>query len=174
MVSPMNRLRGMQSLASTVLGAGIGAVAAGVSSAAQGTAQSAAKTGVQAAGDTFAKLARSVLKPLGERGLAGLTKIPRGTGRLGWRREHPAASGAPTLGKPTGSGPMARSLTGRDSAMSRLEGWGDRLSTIGDLSQQSQLSLQNAMQKTNQTLSLLSNMMKSLHDTMKGVVGNIR
>ena len=170
MVTPANRLHGMRALAGSMLGPGLGPVASGIGKA----AKSAAGTGVHAAGQTFGKLADSVLQPLGERGLAGLTRIPRGTGQLGWRRENPAASSPPTTGAPTASGLLGRPLTGPESAMSKVKDWGDKLSTLGDLSQQQSLQLQDAMQKASQALQLLSNITKSMHETSQSVIRNMR
>lgn len=49
-----------------------------------------------------------------------------------------------------------------------------RLQTVGDDSQLANIDLQNALQKQQQTIQMLSNISKLMHDTATGVIRNIR
>ena len=52
--------------------------------------------------------------------------------------------------------------------------WQQELATIGDDAQLANIDLQNAMQKQAQTMQILSNIMKMLHDSAMAVIRNIR
>lgn len=49
-----------------------------------------------------------------------------------------------------------------------------KLSTIGDDAQLANLNLQNVLQRQQQALQMMSNIAKTLHDTQKAVIRNIR
>jgi hypothetical protein len=49
-----------------------------------------------------------------------------------------------------------------------------RLKTLQDMSQLDQLSLQDAMQKQQQLIQTISNIMKNEHDTMKAIIRNLK
>ena len=51
---------------------------------------------------------------------------------------------------------------------------GGTLNTTSDLTQMSQLELQDAMSKQAQTLQMMSNIMKQQHDTMSAIIQNMR
>lgn len=51
-----------------------------------------------------------------------------------------------------------------------IEKWEQQLSSVGDDAQLANLDLQNALQKQQQTLQMMSNISKMLHDTAKAVV----
>ncbi|MHA2043133.1 MAG: zinc-ribbon domain-containing protein [Candidatus Thorarchaeota archaeon] len=55
----------------------------------------------------------------------------------------------------------------------RIKDWEDRLSEMGDDSQLANIDLQNAMQKQQQTIQMLSNISKVLHDTALAVIRKI-
>jgi hypothetical protein len=46
--------------------------------------------------------------------------------------------------------------------------------TVGDMNQMDQLNLQNTMEKQSQILQLMSNISKMVHDTLKGIIQNMR
>ena len=48
------------------------------------------------------------------------------------------------------------------------------LNTLGEINQLNQLALQDAMQKQAQLLQLMSNISKMLHDTLKGIIQNLK
>jgi hypothetical protein len=49
-----------------------------------------------------------------------------------------------------------------------------RLNTLQDMSQLDQLSLQDAMQKQQQMIQTISNIMKTQHDTLQAIIRNLR
>jgi hypothetical protein len=51
--------------------------------------------------------------------------------------------------------------------------WEERLATVGDDAQLANIDLQNMLQKQQQTLQMISNISKMLHDTAMAVVRNI-
>ncbi|MHA2064351.1 MAG: hypothetical protein ACXABY_08220, partial [Candidatus Thorarchaeota archaeon] len=55
----------------------------------------------------------------------------------------------------------------------RIKEWEDKLSEIGDDSQLANIDLQNMLQKQQQTIQMLSNISKVLHDTAMGVIRKI-
>jgi hypothetical protein len=55
-----------------------------------------------------------------------------------------------------------------------IKGWEQQLQTIGDDSQLLQLDLQNTTQKMQQTVTMISNISKALHDTAMAVIRNIK
>jgi hypothetical protein len=57
-----------------------------------------------------------------------------------------------------------------DAAIAR---WEERLASIGDDAQLANIDLQNVLQKQQQTLQMLSNISKMLHDTAMDVIRNI-
>ena len=52
--------------------------------------------------------------------------------------------------------------------------WQQKLATIGDDAQLANIDLQNSIQKQAQTIQILSNIMKTLHDSAMAVIRNIR
>ncbi len=52
--------------------------------------------------------------------------------------------------------------------------WEDTLASVGDDAQLANLDLQNALQKQQQLLQMLSNISKILHDTATGIIDNMR
>ena len=63
---------------------------------------------------------------------------------------------------------MERSLADSDQD---IEG---TLQTMTDMSQQLQLQLQDAMNKRQQSMQVLSNIMKNQHDTLKSIINNLK
>lgn len=61
-----------------------------------------------------------------------------------------------------------------DALDAYIERWQGQLSNIGDDAQLANIDLQNALQKQQQALQMLSNVSKSVHDTAMAVVRNIR
>lgn len=55
----------------------------------------------------------------------------------------------------------------------RIKEWEDKLSEIGDDSQLANIDLQNMMQKQQQTMQMMSNVSKVLHDTAMAVIRKI-
>jgi predicted nuclease with TOPRIM domain len=49
-----------------------------------------------------------------------------------------------------------------------------KITTLDDMTQQMQLELQDAMNKQQQAFTMISNIMKSFHDTAKSVINNIK
>ena len=67
--------------------------------------------------------------------------------------------------------PGQMSLPELDSAIRNTT---SNLQSLEDISQLDQLALQDAMQKQAQILQLISNIMKMEHDTLKGIIQNLR
>jgi len=59
-------------------------------------------------------------------------------------------------------------------AMALLENLEQSLQTMSDMSQMMQLQLQDAMNKQQQVMQILSNIMKAQHDTLKAIINNMR
>jgi hypothetical protein len=60
------------------------------------------------------------------------------------------------------------------SVSALIRDWEEELSSVGDDAQLANIDLQNALQKQQQLLQMLSNISKVLHDTAMGVIRNIR
>ena len=54
-----------------------------------------------------------------------------------------------------------------------IERWGERLTSLGDDAQLANVDLQNILQKQQQTLQMMSNISKMLHDTAMAVIRKI-
>lgn len=65
-------------------------------------------------------------------------------------------------------------LTSKAQAESLMHKLESELETITDMSQQMQLQLQDAMNKQQQAMQILSNIMKNQHDTLKAIIQNMR
>jgi hypothetical protein len=63
--------------------------------------------------------------------------------------------------------PAVKSLDGLDNEIAR---WEERLGTVGDDAQLANVDLQNVLQKQQQTLQMMSNISKTLHDTSLAVI----
>jgi hypothetical protein len=48
------------------------------------------------------------------------------------------------------------------------------MATLGDIGQMAALDLQDNLQKTSMIMQLMSNIMKQYHDTLMGIINNIR
>ena len=55
--------------------------------------------------------------------------------------------------------------------LARLE---DKLNSVGEDAQLANLDLQNALQKQQQTMQMMSNISKQMHETAKAIINNIR
>src|SRR5439155_21312866 len=55
-----------------------------------------------------------------------------------------------------------------------IKKWEEKLNSIGDDAQLANVDLQNILQKQQQTLQMMSNISKMLHDTAKSVIRNMR
>ena len=62
----------------------------------------------------------------------------------------------------------------KDQAEAHLEKLETQLATLGDMTQMMQMRLQDAMNKQAQAIQTLSAIMKSIHDTAKAVIQNMR
>ncbi len=56
----------------------------------------------------------------------------------------------------------------------RLAGLNSKMSSMGDESQMMQLQLQDAMNRQSQMMQIMSAIMKSMHDTQKSIINNMR
>lgn len=65
-------------------------------------------------------------------------------------------------------------LSSSDEAKALLEKLEQSLQTLSDISQMLQLELQDAMNKQQQAMQILSNIMKNQHDTLKAIIQNMR
>lgn len=65
-------------------------------------------------------------------------------------------------------------LSTLDEAKALLEKLEQSLQTLSDISQMMQLELQDAMNKQQQAMQILSNIMKNQHDTLKAIIQNMR
>ena len=74
-------------------------------------------------------------------------------------------------------GSQFRALDGAIFSREQLENYisstEDRLNTVGDDAQLANVDLQNMLQKQQQTLQMMSNISKSLHDTAMSVIRKI-
>src|SRR5262245_38629173 len=62
----------------------------------------------------------------------------------------------------------------KDQVEKEIAAWEERLNSLGDDAQRSALDLQAAMQKQQQLMQTLSNVSKTLHDTAKAIIQNLR
>lgn len=65
-------------------------------------------------------------------------------------------------------------LTNKEEGEALLQALETRLQTMSDTGQQLQLQLQDAMNKQQQAMQILSNIMKNQHDTLKAIIQNMR
>jgi hypothetical protein len=65
-------------------------------------------------------------------------------------------------------------LASKDEAEALLQDLESQLQTMTDMSQMLQLQLQEAMNKQQQAMQILSNIMKNQHDTLKAIIQNMR
>jgi len=72
----------------------------------------------------------------------------------------------PSRVPPTGVGTVER----LDATITHME---DQLASIGDDAQLANVDLQNALQKQQQALQMMSNVSKSIHDTMMAIIRNM-
>jgi len=63
-----------------------------------------------------------------------------------------------------------RKITGGAYIGTYLEGLEDQLNTVGDDAQLGNIDMQNALQKQQQTIQMMSNISKLLHDTSMSVI----
>ena len=61
-------------------------------------------------------------------------------------------------------------VTSIEQVDDQIAKWEDKLNTIGDDAQLANVDLQNMLQKQQQTLQMMSNISKSLHDTAMAVI----
>jgi cell division septum initiation protein DivIVA len=57
---------------------------------------------------------------------------------------------------------------------SELKAMEERMATIGDINQMMAMQLQESMNKQQQLLQMISNMMKAMHDQAKTIINNMR
>ena len=68
-------------------------------------------------------------------------------------------------------GSIEQQIKALDTGIEVLEG---KLSSVGDDAQLANIDLQNSLQKQQQTLQTMSNILKSQHDTLKAIINNVR
>lgn len=69
------------------------------------------------------------------------------------------------------SGCSHQTMTKMNDFLTQLEG---QMSSIGEDAQLAMIDLQSAMQNSNQVMQLISNVAKSMHDTAKAIIQNMR
>jgi hypothetical protein len=75
-------------------------------------------------------------------------------------------------GKPAATPLPARLLT-KSTIETEIQAWEEKLNSIGDDAQLANVDLQNTLQKQQQTLQMMSNISKMLHDTAMAVIRKI-
>jgi hypothetical protein len=159
MVAPTNRLLGLGSMAGPILGQSVSSILGGV-----GTLAKTGGAGLASAGKAFGTLAEGVLGPLGERGLGGLTKIPRAMGRLGMRRPVPEKLSRQ-------GGLLGGNLGG---ALGKLGGWEASARSMGKGATSLDQQLQSALQKAQNALQTVSSITKATHEIANAVIRNMQ
>ena len=71
-------------------------------------------------------------------------------------------------------GTVARAIPDRAALRDEIKKWEEKLNGMGDDAQLANVDLQNILQKQQQTLQMMSNISKMLHDTAQAVIRNIR
>ena len=74
-------------------------------------------------------------------------------------------------GKAHKMGPVEMS---KEEAKAKLEELEGKLQTVGDMKQEWQLQLQDAMNKQQQAFQMFSSLIKSFHDTAKQILNNLK
>ena len=84
------------------------------------------------------------------------------------------ADGKMAFDVPDGKGGHKQVMMTKDEAQNHLDGLQTKLDTASDMTQMAQMRLQDAMNKQSQAIQTLSAIMKNVHDTIKGVLNNLR